>query len=253
MFNRILAAASCLAVLSTGTATAVHAAPVVSANAGGKSVVFIVPGQTVGAAPYGPLARALRKAGHDVHVLNLAGEDIAGDARKIQEQVQVERAAKPQAQISLVGHSAGGVSARYFLKVLGGSDYVANYVAIGSAQYGSPLACLQGGAARGLCPTSDIMKALNSGDDTPGRTMYYLLRSEKEWADGRLDGGQCRLPHLPLPAPFVNGSLHHAIEPLQPATATAVASALEGGCKGQFVSEPIDSIKSKETLFPNGF
>lgn len=217
-------------------------------------VVFILPGQTVGALPYGPLQSALGASGFDARTLDLQGTDLRADAARLAQEIDQVRAADPEATISLVGHSAGGMSARHYLKNLGGHAQVSNYIAIGSPQYGSPSACLQPGTARDLCPGSDFLRALNEQDDTPGNTAYYSLRSEREWADGRLDGGQCRMAPIPLPFPLslLGGGFHHSLEPLQHETAGAVIAALNGTCTGEYAEEEIDSIAAKDTLFQNG-
>lgn len=215
-------------------------------------VVFILPGQSVGPLPYGPLQAALRSSGFDARTLDLHGTDLRADAANLAQEVERVRAEQPQATISLVGHSAGGMSARHYLKNLGGHEWISKYIALGSPQYGSPSACLQPGTARDLCPGSDFLRELNAQDDTPGDTAYYSLRSEREWADGRLDGGQCRMSPIPLPLPLMGGGLHHSIEPLQHETAGAVLAALNGTCTGEYITEEIDSIEPQETLFQNG-
>ena len=46
----------------------------------------------------------------------------------------VDRAKAGGGPVSLVGHSVGGLSARYYLKALGGAPKVTHYAAIGTAQ-----------------------------------------------------------------------------------------------------------------------
>lgn len=239
---------------AAGIATIALCATAIPAAAAheGHHVVFILPGQSVGALPYGLLQAALRASGFDARTLDLQGTDLRADAAHLAQEVERAHAEHPQATISLVGHSAGGMSARHYLKNLGGHSQVSNYIALGSPQYGSPSACLQPGPAHDLCPGSDFLRELNDQDDTPGDTAYYSLRSEREWADGRLDGGQCRMTPIPLPMPFLGGGFHHSIEPLQHETAGAVIAALNGTCTGEYVTEDIDTIAAKDTLFPNG-
>ncbi|MGV0359555.1 lipase family alpha/beta hydrolase [Corynebacterium mastitidis] len=215
-------------------------------------VVFILPGQGVGALPYQPLAHALRGAGFDARPLDLAGTDLRADATTLAQEIDRVRAEDPEATVSLVGHSAGGISARHYLKNLGGAEHTAAYVALGSPQYSSPSTCLQPGTARDLCPGSGFLTQLNADDDTPGPTAYYALRSAQEWADGRLDGGQCRMAPIPHPFPPLGGGFHHSLEPLQHETAGAVIAALNGTCTGEYVEEEIDTIQAANTLFQNG-
>ncbi|MGV0438439.1 esterase/lipase family protein [Corynebacterium mastitidis] len=137
-------------------------------------VVFILPGQGVGTLPYQPLAHAPTPPPSPRRLIGCA-----------------PRTRRPPSP--WWGTAPGGISARHYLKNLGGAEHTAVYVALGSPQYGSPSACLQPGTARDLCPGSGFLIQLNAGDDTPGPTAYYALRSAQEWADGRLDGGQCRM------------------------------------------------------------
>lgn len=219
---------------------------------GSRPIVFILPGQSVGTLLYGKMKSNLEAGGFDARVLDLKGTDVVADAHLIADEVHHVREENSDVEISLVGHSAGGISAREYLKHQGGTEDIARYIAIGSPQYGSPGACVQGGTAKDLCPGSDYMKQLNAGDDTPGPTEYYAIRGEHEWADGRLDGGQCRMKPVASPSPLINGGFHHSIEPLQSEVSATVLAALNGTCIGEFVDEPIDSIQAKDTIFQDG-
>ncbi|MFC8046381.1 esterase/lipase family protein [Nocardia sp. NPDC057353] len=241
MLKRILLTGLAAALATLGTAGIGHAEP-------DRGVVVLVPGQYLGALPYEPLAAALRAEGYDTVVLDLKGFDIAADAHAIDGAVAAARGAHPGQPVSLVGHSIGALSSRYYLRELGGSAVVERYVAIGAPQYGSPGACGQP-AAPEACPGTPFMAALNAGDDTPGATTYYSIRSEREWSDGRLDGGQCRL------TPFRtlgNGGADHSLEPVLPAVLDQLRSALADDCAGEYVDEPDGAITADSTLFPSG-
>ncbi|MEV0359615.1 alpha/beta fold hydrolase [Nocardia sp. NPDC050697] len=241
MLERILFVGLTAALALFGTAGAGHAEPA-------RGVVVIVPGQYLGALPYQPLAAALRADGYEPVVLDLKGIDIAADAGAIDGAVAAVAAAHPGQPITLVGHSIGALSSRYYLRELGGIGTVARYVAIGAPQYGSPGACGQP-AAPEACPGTPFMEQLNAGDDTPGATTYYAIRSEREWSDGRLDGGQCRLTPFPT---LGNGGIDHSLEPVLPAVLEQLRSALAGGCAGEYADEPDGAITAESTLFPSG-
>ena len=215
-------------------------------------VVFILPGQSVGTLPYGKIKSNLQAGGYDARVLALKGTDVVADAHLIADEVHRVHENNPDAEISLVGHSAGGISAREYLKHQGGTEDIARYIAIGSPQYGSPGACVQSGTAKDLCLGSEYLNRLNAGDDTPGPTEYYAIRGEHEWADGRVDGGQCRMKLVASPSPLINGGFHHSIEPLQSEVSATVLAALNNTCTGEYVDEPIDSIQAKDTIFQDG-
>ncbi|MFI6210880.1 esterase/lipase family protein [Nocardia brasiliensis] len=228
--------------LLTGTSATAHAA------AEPSRVVLIVPGQYIGALPYGPMADALRTGGTEVRVLDLNGFDLTADAATIDRVVTETRAQRPNAEIDLVTHSIGAISSRLYLKSRDGARNIGTYVSIGAPQYGSPGACGQP-AAPEACPGTEFMTALNAGDDTPGPTRYYSIRSAREWADGRLDGGQCRM--TPFPS-LGNGGLDHTLEPANPAVWQQVRQALAGECTGEYVDEPDGAITPAATLYPGG-
>ncbi|MFC8531065.1 esterase/lipase family protein [Nocardia sp. NPDC057227] len=241
MLKRILFVGLTAALATLGTAGTGHAEPA-------RGVVVIVPGQYLGALPYQPLAAALRADGYEPVVLDLKGFDIAADAAAIDGAVAAAAAANPGLPVTLTGFSIGALSSRYYLRELGGADTVARYVGIGAPQYGSPGACGQP-AAPEACPGTPFMEQLNAGDDTPGATTYYSIRSEREWSDGRLDGGQCRLTPFPT---LGNGGIDHSLEPVLPAVLDQLRSALAGGCAGEYADEPDGAITAESTLFPSG-
>ncbi|MFC3961861.1 esterase/lipase family protein [Nocardia jiangsuensis] len=241
MLKRILFVGLTAALGALGTAGTGHAEPA-------RGVVVIVPGQYLGALPYQPLAAALRADGYEPVVLDLKGFDIAADADAIDGAVAAAAAANPGLPVTLTGFSIGALSSRYYLRELGGAGAVARYVGIGAPQYGSPGACGQP-AAPEACPGTPFMEQLNAGDDTPGATTYYSIRSEREWSDGRLDGGQCRLTPFPT---LGNGGVDHSLEPVLPAVLDQLRSALAGGCAGEYADEPDGAITAESTLFPSG-
>lgn len=227
---------------------AVAASPT-TAEAATTPTVIIVPGQSFGPTPYLPMKSALERQGYRVVVLDVAGLDIAKDATVVRSAVNRERARSARSPIALVGHSVGGLSARYYLSVLGGAPKVATYVAIGTAQYGSPGACSQTGTAHEVCPGSAMLARLNKGVNAVGPTTYYSIRSAKEWADGRLTGKQCRTL---VPSVTGNGGFDHTLEPFDPSVTAKVASALAGRCTGTWGNDAPGSIKAAQTLYPNG-
>lgn len=240
----LLLTAALAAILTLLTAPAAEAEPLP------RETVIIVPGQSFGAVPYTFLKQGLETAGYRVEVLNTPGLNLTADAHVIARAVDAAHAtAGPGARVSLVGHSVGGLSARYYLKFLGGAPKVANYIAIGTSQYGNPSACRQSGTARDVCLGSPFLTRLNKGVNAVGPTSFYSIRSAQEWADGRLTGKQCRLI---VPSRTGNGGLDHTLEPIDPNVRTATLSALSGRCTGTSADEPADSIAASRTLFPAG-
>ena len=89
-------------------------------------------------------------------------------------------------KVDLVGHSMGALNSRYYLKFLGGTSRVDDWMSIAGVNYGTALANLCSGGILGpscadLAIGSDILDDLNRGDDTPGRVRYGAAWS---WCDG---------------------------------------------------------------------
>ncbi|MBH0775766.1 esterase/lipase family protein [Nocardia bovistercoris] len=244
MLQRLLVLATAAAAVVTPFA----ANPSAHAADAPRAVVIFVPGQSVGPLPYEPMAASLRADGYATRVLDLNGFDMTADAVAIARAVDTARGEHPKAPVALVTHSVGAVSGRHYLRELGGADKVATYVAIGAPQYGSPAACGQPVGAE-VCPGTEFMTNLNRGDDTHGATAYYSIRSEREWTDGRLDGGQCRLTPFPT---LGNGGLDHSLEPLIPAVETQVRAAVDGVCAGEYADEPDGAVTAESSLWPTG-
>lgn len=85
-------------------------------------------------------------------------------------------------KVDLIGHSMGGLSTRYYIKFLGGVNYVDDYVSLGSPQHGTlladiPLLPLLSKGAIEMRPGSAFMTKLNSGDETPGSVSYTSIYS----------------------------------------------------------------------------
>ncbi|MDF0529319.1 lipase [Tsukamurella sp. 8F] len=243
---KLASAVACVAAAGSLAIAPVQAAPAT----GPVKDVVIVPGQTFGSLPYTPLKDSLEQSGYRVTVLSTEGTNLPADARVIAGTVDGIRKAHPKDGIALVGHSVGGLSARYYLKELGGASKVKTYVAIGTPQYGNPAGCTQSGTAHDVCPTTPFMKALNGGVNAVGSTQYYSIRSSKEWVDGRLTGRQCRM--APISSITSKGDIDHIIEPLDPRVAAQVKAALAGNCQGQTVTAPVGSINVNQTLYPGG-
>jgi triacylglycerol lipase len=79
------------------------------------------------------------------------------------------------AKVDVVTHSMGGLSSRYYLRNLGGTAKVDDWVSLGGPNHGTTwaYACyLFSAGCRDMIPNSPFLTALNSGDETPGVTTY---------------------------------------------------------------------------------
>jgi triacylglycerol esterase/lipase EstA (alpha/beta hydrolase family) len=108
--------------------------------------------------------RALRRRGFGVvHAINFSvcTGDVRSAARDLAEHVERLREAAGADKIHIVGHSLGGVIARYYVQCLGGSEHVDTLVTLGSPHLGTNTArLLPTPLARQLRPGSEVLAEL---------------------------------------------------------------------------------------------
>ena len=138
------------------------------------------------------MSPALKAAGYCVYALNYGSYNGSGllgvyglaemerSARELRDFVDGVRAQTGAAKVSLVGHSQGGLMPRYFIKNLGGEAVVEDLVGLAPSNHGTtnPLAPVAGfscPACRQQVAGSAFLRALNSGDESPGDVAYTQL------------------------------------------------------------------------------
>lgn len=96
-------------------------------------------------------------------------------AQQLATEIQRVLKATGASKVDLVTHSMGALSARYYLKNLGGTAYVDDFVSAAGVNHGTTTAawcawiytsCAQ------MNTGSSFLTALNSGDETPGSVAY---------------------------------------------------------------------------------
>lgn len=96
-------------------------------------------------------------------------------AQQLATEVQRVLAATGASKVDLVVHSMGALSARYYLKNLGGTSYVDDFVSTAGTNHGTTVASwcswLYTSCAE-MYTGSSFLTALNSGDETPGSVAY---------------------------------------------------------------------------------
>lgn len=173
----------------------------VAASAAANPVVC-VPGFIEPTLLWRSVEKHLEKQGRDVTVLALFPHfaSVEAGAEKLARTVAEVKARTGARQIDLLGHSKGGLVARYYLKFGGGTEHVERLVAIASPNHGVPV------PAPAIWRTIDQvkmgspwMKALNEPDETPGAVKYTTMI-------GNLD--PIVLPHRTSP---LDGADNHTI------------------------------------------
>ena len=76
-------------------------------------------------------------------------------------------------KVDLITHSMGGLSTRYYLKNLSGTEKVDDWVSLGGPNHGTSTAnfCFSAACVE-MRIGSSFLTALNEGDETPGTTNY---------------------------------------------------------------------------------
>jgi triacylglycerol lipase len=101
---------------------------------------------------------------------------IEDSGRAVREVVDASRARR----VDFVGFSLGGLAVRDFLRFEGGAAHARRVVFLGTPNHGTRLAGPGPGCDRGcaqMAPGSGFLRALNAGDETPGRARYVSIYS----------------------------------------------------------------------------
>jgi triacylglycerol lipase len=96
-------------------------------------------------------------------------------ANQVRDAVNTLRSQTGAAKVDVITHSMGGLSSRYYLKNLGGSAVVDDWVSLGGPNHGTNtayLCYLFSAGCRDMIGGSGFLNSLNSGDETPGATNY---------------------------------------------------------------------------------
>ncbi|MGZ6912155.1 MAG: esterase/lipase family protein [Acidimicrobiia bacterium] len=159
------------------------------AGAATKDPVVIVAGTFAGQGLanvyYAPLAARLRADGYQAFIFGLPDSGL-GDARDaaaaLNTFVDGVRAQTGAAKVDLIGHSQGGMVARYYVKYLGGANEVDSLVNLAAVNYGTAVAnlakllglgnCIGVVSCQQMSIGSSFLADLNAGDDTIGNVSY---------------------------------------------------------------------------------
>ncbi len=137
-------------------------------------------------------------------------------------------------KVDIIAHSMGGLSARYYIKFLGGITRVNDYVSLGSPHQGtlaSVFGILTCGAQQ-MIPGSDFLKKLNSEDPTPPPVKYTSIWSTGD--EACIPNWECSyLPGARMEAVISVGHLMLMIDDIQ--VLPKVIEALNGGGKNDVV------------------
>jgi triacylglycerol lipase len=154
---------------------------------GSATPVLLVHGIVDNRSIFVHLARVLRRRGHGtVQAVNYSPMtaftgDIRAAARDLGEHVERLCAASGVDRVHVIGHSLGGLIARYYVQRLGGDERVDTLVTLGSPHQGSQIARLlpQTVVPTQLRPGSDLLRELT--EPAPGcRTKFLAVWSRMD-------------------------------------------------------------------------
>ncbi|MFJ5289786.1 esterase/lipase family protein [Streptomyces sp. NPDC088348] len=145
--------------------------------------------------------------------------------------------------VDIVGHSLGGLIARYYVQRLGGDRRVRTLVTLGTPHEGTQIAQLMSAhpLVRQMLPRSDVIEELRR--PAPGcRTRFVSFWSELDHLMIPVEAGRIDHPDLITTNVRVSGIGHLAL-PVHPAVAAAIRQALDSSDEAAS-AEPRESVLS---------
>ncbi len=199
--------------------------------------VLLVPGYGGDGTSLAPLAEALRAAGRTAVVVPEVGDgtgDLDTQAEQLAELALRVRDQAGAPSVDVVGYSAGGVVARLWVRDHGGGSVARRVLTLGAPHHGTSQAAL-GLQLAGRCPTaceqlvpdSDLLRALNAGDETPDGPVWMTLRSSADQVVTPVDSAALDGALNLLVQDFCPGATTgHPALPSDPVTLATLTSAL---------------------------
>ncbi|WP_051314917.1 alpha/beta fold hydrolase [Alteribacter aurantiacus] len=168
------------------------------------------------------LSPALASKGHCVYALNYGFTHAGASTRPIEHSAEELRSFIENVveltgaeQVDIVGHSQGGMMPRYYIKNLGGAEYVDNLIAFVPSNHGtdgllgfnrltsdvsnvaSCIACQQ------QLTGSEFLENLNHGNETPGNVSYTVITTKTDqvvvpYDSALLDGPAAQVSNITI-------------------------------------------------------
>lgn len=206
------------------------AAPPASAALPGRRPVVLLHGFVDNRSVFVLLRRALARHGRD-HVESLNYSPLTWDLRAAAEELgrRVEEtcARTGQAEVDVVGHSLGGLVARYYVQCLGGDARVRTLVMLGTPHSGTTVAPLADAhpLVRQMRPGSEVLREL-AGPAPDCRTRFVSFWSDLDQVMVPVETARLDHPDLLVHNVRVSGIGHLAL-PVHPTVVAGVLEALD--------------------------
>ena len=193
-----------------------------------------------------PISFRLSQEGYCVFSLdygNRATGPIEESAEQLAHFTSLVREATGAEQVSMVGHSQGGLMPRYYIKFLGGDAVVDDLVGIAPSNHGTTYdssmfaGSQESGYGCEACDQqvagSDFLTRLNADDETPGEVDYTNVVTRYDevvvpYTSGYLEGGRDteQLTNVAIQDTCPVDLSEHVFAPTSPTTYGWVADAL---------------------------
>ncbi|MFD8208179.1 lipase family alpha/beta hydrolase [Streptomyces sp. NPDC059695] len=206
--------------------------PTAIARGGGSRPVILLHGFVDNRSVFVLLRRSLTRNGRD-HVESLNYSPLTCDLRAAAEllgrRVDEIRARTGHAEVDVVGHSLGGLIARYYVQRLGGDSRVRTLIMLGTPHAGTTVAPLADAhpLVRQMRPGSEVLREL--AEPAPGcRTRFVSFWSDLDQVMVPVETARLDHPDLLVHNVRVSGIGHLAL-PVHPTVAAGVREALDAG------------------------
>ncbi|MCP2168692.1 esterase/lipase family protein [Goodfellowiella coeruleoviolacea] len=191
-------------LVGLAAAAAVLLGPAGPAHAAGHTPVVFVHGYTGSTSNWATAMTAFLAAGYSSNELysyeynyNASNQASAAGLATFVNQVRSRTGAS---KVDIVNHSMGGMVSRWYVKQLGGHQYVSHWASLAGANHGTTFAssCVIFPSCVEMLPGSSFLNTLNSGDETPGSTRYATWYSPCDgviipYTSTRVDGAENNL------------------------------------------------------------
>ncbi|MCX4982929.1 triacylglycerol lipase [Streptomyces sp. NBC_00572] len=155
--------------------------------------------------------------------------DLRAAAELLGRRVDEIRARTGHAEVDIVGHSLGGLIARYYVQRLGGDTKVRTLVTLGTPHSGTSIAPLADAhpLVRQMRPGSEVLQEL-AGPSPGCRTRFVSFWSDLDQIMVPVETARLDHPDLSVHNVRVSGIGHLAL-PVHPTVAVGVREALDAG------------------------
>jgi triacylglycerol lipase len=163
------------------TAVAITAFLAPAASASAKDPIVFVHGWNSSGSTWNTMIARFKADGYTTNELQNwsynTSQSNATTASQLATRIDQAKAATGAAKVDVVTHSMGALSSRYYLKNLGGTANVDDWVSLGGPNHGTDTATLCAiflgqTSCKEMQPGSAFLTALNSVDETPGTVTY---------------------------------------------------------------------------------